>query len=54
MKLIQEKFGNTLEHISLGNNFMNRNLIPQQLTESIDKWDYMKLASSQQRNWSPD
>jgi hypothetical protein len=45
VKLIQEKIGNTLYHIGLGNNFMNRTPIAQQLRESIDKWDYMKLKS---------
>jgi hypothetical protein len=38
----------------LGNNFMNRTLIAQQLREWIDKWDCMELKSSaQQRKWSP-
>jgi hypothetical protein len=43
VKLIQEKTGNTLDHI--GNNFMNRTPISQQLKESVDKWDCMKLKS---------
>jgi hypothetical protein len=45
VKLIQEKIGNTLDHIGIGNNFMNRTPIAQQLRESIDKWDYMKIKS---------
>jgi hypothetical protein len=34
---------NTLDHIGIGNNFMNRTPVAQQLRESIDKWDHMKL-----------
>jgi hypothetical protein len=45
VKLIQEKIGNTLGHIHIGNNFMNGALIAQQLKESTDKWGYMKLKS---------
>jgi hypothetical protein len=43
MKLHQEKIGNTLDHIGIGNNFMNRTLIAQQLRERVDKWDFIKL-----------
>jgi hypothetical protein len=41
---VQERLGDTLEHIGIGNNFLN---IPmtQQLRERTDKWDYMKLKS---------
>jgi hypothetical protein len=42
---MQEKIGNTLEHIGIGNNFMNGTPVTQQLRESTDKWDYMKLKS---------
>jgi hypothetical protein len=45
VKLIQEKLVNTLDHIVIGNNFMDRTLIAQQLRESIDKWDCIKLKS---------
>jgi hypothetical protein len=45
VKLIQEKIGSTLTHIGIDNNFMNGTPITQQLRESIDKWDYMKLKS---------
>jgi hypothetical protein len=44
VKLIQEKIGNTLDHIGIGNNFI-RIPVAQQLRESIDKWDCMKLKS---------
>jgi hypothetical protein len=54
-KLLQEKLGNTLDHTSTDNNFMNRTPIAQQLRERIDKWDCMKLKSfSQQRKKSLD
>jgi hypothetical protein len=42
---VQERAGNTLELIGIGNNFLNRIPVAQQLRESIDKWDYMKLKS---------
>jgi hypothetical protein len=55
VKLIQEKIRNTLDHTGIGNDFMNGTLITQQLRESIDKLDYMKLKSfCCQRKWSSD
>jgi hypothetical protein len=42
---IQEKVGNTLGHTGIGNSFMNGAPIAQQLKESTDKWDYVKLKS---------
>jgi hypothetical protein len=42
---VQERAGDTLELIGIGNNFLNRTPMDQQLTEKIDKWDYMKLKS---------
>jgi hypothetical protein len=44
VKLIQEKTGSTLNHIGIAN-FINGTPIAQQLRESIDKWDYIKLKS---------
>jgi hypothetical protein len=41
LKLLKERVGNTQEQIGLGNNFLNRTPMAQQLR--IDKWDYMKL-----------
>jgi hypothetical protein len=38
-EIIQEKIGSTLNHIFIGNNFMNGTPIAQQLRGSIDKWD---------------
>jgi hypothetical protein len=41
LKLVQKRAGNTLELIGIGNDFLNRTQIAQQLREKIDKWDYM-------------
>jgi hypothetical protein len=40
---VQERAGNTLEAIGIGNDFLSRTQLAQQLRERIDKWDYMKL-----------
>jgi hypothetical protein len=45
LKLVQERAGNTLEHIGINNNFLNRTPMIWQLRERTDKWDYMKLKS---------
>jgi hypothetical protein len=45
VKLIQERVGNTLELVGIGKNFLNGNLGAQQLRDSIDKWDFIKLKS---------
>jgi hypothetical protein len=42
---VQERAGNTLELISIGNDFLNRTQMAHQLRERIDKWDYMELKS---------
>jgi hypothetical protein len=42
---VQERAGNTLELIGIGNNFLNRTPMAQQLRKTIDKWDYMKLKT---------
>jgi hypothetical protein len=56
LKLIQERTGNTLELLGMGNSFLNRTQVAQQLRETIDKWNYMKLKSFCQtkEKWSPD
>jgi hypothetical protein len=53
---VQEKAGNTLELIGIGNDFFSRTQAAQQLRERIDKWDYMtfKNLSAQQKKWLPD
>jgi hypothetical protein len=43
--LIQERVGNTLEVIGIGKNFLNGIPAAQQLRDSIDKWDLIKLKS---------
>jgi hypothetical protein len=42
---LQERIRNTLEHIGVGNNFLNRTPMAQQLRERTDKYYYMKLKS---------
>jgi biotin-(acetyl-CoA carboxylase) ligase len=43
--LIQERVGNTLELVGIGKNFLNETPAAQQLRDSIDKWDLIKLKS---------
>jgi hypothetical protein len=43
--LVQERVGNTLEVIGIGKDFLNRTPAAQQLRDSIDKWDFIKLKS---------
>jgi hypothetical protein len=45
LKLIQEKVGNTLELVGIGKNIFNETATAQQLRDSIDKWDLIKLKS---------
>jgi hypothetical protein len=45
LKLVQEGAGNTLEVIGIGKDFLNRTPAAQQLRESTDKWDFIKLKS---------
>jgi hypothetical protein len=50
---VQERAGNTLEPIDIGNEFLNRTQMAQQVKERIDKWDYMTLKTfTQQKKWS--
>jgi hypothetical protein len=48
LKLEQERTENTMELISIGNDFLNRSEKAQQLRERIDKRVYIKLKSSAQ------
>jgi hypothetical protein len=41
--LVQERARNTLEVIGIGKGFLNQTPEAQQLRESIDKWDFIKL-----------
>jgi hypothetical protein len=45
LNLVQERVGNTLELIGIGKNFLNGTPATQQLRDSIDKWDFIKLKS---------
>jgi hypothetical protein len=45
MELQQERIGKTLEHIDIDSDFLNRTPIAQQLRDSSDKWDCLKLQS---------
>jgi hypothetical protein len=45
LKLLQERARHALELISIGNKFLNRTQMAQQLRKRIDKWNYMKLKS---------
>jgi hypothetical protein len=46
LNLIEEKVGNSREHIGTGNNFMNRTSTAQSLRSTINEWDLMKLKIS--------
>jgi hypothetical protein len=45
LKLVQERGGNTLEVIGIGKDFPKGTPAAQQLRDSIDKWDFIKLKS---------
>jgi hypothetical protein len=45
IQLAQERVGNTLEAIGIGEDFLSRTPAAQQLRKRMDKWDYMKLKS---------
>jgi hypothetical protein len=45
LKLIQKRVGNTLELVGIGKNFLKKTPAAQQLRDSIDKWDLVKLKS---------
>jgi hypothetical protein len=45
LKLVQERVGNTLKLIGISKDFLNGTPAAQQLRDSIDKWDFIKLKS---------
>jgi hypothetical protein len=45
LKQLQEAVGNTLEQISIGNNFLNRTQKAQHLRQTMNKWDCITLKS---------
>jgi hypothetical protein len=42
---MEEKIGNSLEHLGTWGNFLKRILIAQTLRSTIDNWDLMKLKN---------
>ena len=45
LNFIEEKIGNTLEHIGTGIHFINITPAAQTLRETVNKWDLLKLKS---------
>jgi hypothetical protein len=45
MKLVQERAGNTLERIDIGNDLLNRTQVAQKVRERFNKWDYIELKN---------
>ena len=45
LKLIKEKVGNSLEHMGMGGNFLNRTKMAYAERLRIKKWDLIKLQS---------
>ena len=45
LQLIENKVGKSLEHMSTGENFLNRILVAYALISRIDKWDFIKLQN---------
>lgn len=43
MNLIEEKIGNSLECIGIGDKLLNRILVAWALISAINKWDNLKL-----------
>jgi hypothetical protein len=45
LNLLEETVRNSLELISIGEDFLNRTLLTLELRPTINKWDCMKLKS---------
>jgi hypothetical protein len=45
LNLIEQKVGNSLQHIGTGDNFLNITRMAQALRSTIDIWDLMRLKS---------
>jgi hypothetical protein len=45
LKVLQQRVGNTLEQIGIGKDFLSGTPAPQQLRDSTDKWNFIKLKS---------
>jgi hypothetical protein len=46
LKLLEENTGETIQYTDIGNNFLNRTPIAQEIKARIDKWDLIRLKSS--------
>jgi hypothetical protein len=46
LNLIEDKVGNSLEHISTGDNFLNRIPMALALRSAINKWDLRKMKQT--------
>ena len=46
LNLIEEKVGESLEHVSTGETFLNRTPMACALRSTVDKWDLIKLQSN--------
>jgi hypothetical protein len=49
LKLQEENIGETLEDIGIGNTFLNRTAIAQEITARIGKWDCVKFKFLQRK-----
>jgi hypothetical protein len=49
LTLVQKTAENTHEAIVIGRSFISRTQVAQQLRESVDKWDYMRIKTSAQK-----
>jgi hypothetical protein len=45
LDVIEETVRNSLEHIGIGENFLNKTPMAQALRSTFDKWNLMKLQS---------
>jgi hypothetical protein len=53
LQLIHKREENTRETLGIGKDFLSRTPAAQQLRETMDKWDYMKLKSfCTKKKWS--
>jgi hypothetical protein len=43
LKLLKEGRGKTLEDVGMGNNFLNRTPIAQEIKARIDKWNFILI-----------
>ena len=48
LTLIEKKLGKTIEDMGIGEKFLKRIPIAYALRSTIDKWDFIKLQSSQE------